>query len=55
MEQGKGLANPLDGVRHQLALGEDAFVVSDVELAKPDHLTRCFPGTASTGGETADV
>jgi len=38
VEQGKGVCSPLDDVRHQLALGDDAFVKTAVELADPDNL-----------------
>lgn len=38
VEQGKEVSSPLDDVRHQLALGDDTFVETAVELADPDSL-----------------
>lgn len=53
VEQGKGLVSPLHWVRHQLALVDDVFVASAVELAKPDNLRDVFPSPASAGGKAA--
>lgn len=38
VSEGKGLPSPLEDVRHQLALGDDAFVLNAVELAAPENL-----------------
>ena len=38
VSEGKGLASPLDDVRHQLALGDDAFVLQVVEKVAPENL-----------------
>lgn len=38
VSQGKSLSSPLDDVRHQLALGDDAFVLRAVERAAPENL-----------------